>query len=99
MAEQKKSYPTKISLVLRMVVSAYLLYLVWELRGAPASHTGAERLLFIGCMILFFAVAVVLGGISLKAYMKGEYDCPVDGESAETTEDTVTAENAEDTED
>ncbi len=76
MEDKRKNYPTKISLILRMVVSGYLLYLAWGLREAPASHTGAERLLFIGAMILFSAVAVILGGLSLKAFLNGEYDRP-----------------------
>ena len=76
MEEKKKSYPSKISLILRVVVSAYLLYLVWGLRDAPGSHTGAERLLFIAAMILFTVVAVLLGGLSIKAFLKGEYDRP-----------------------
>ncbi len=74
--EGKKNRPTKISLILRIVVSVYLLYLVWGLRGAPASHTGMERLLFIGAMILFTAVAAVLGGLSVRALLKGEYEQP-----------------------
>ncbi len=76
MEEKKKSYPSKISLILRVVVSAYLLYLVWGLRDAPGNHTGAERLLFIAAMILFTVVAVLLGGLSIKAFLKGEYDRP-----------------------
>ena len=76
MDNKKKNYPSKISLLLRIVVSAYLLYLAWGLRDAPASHTGAERLLFIAAMILFGAVAILLGGMSIKAYLKGEYDRP-----------------------
>lgn len=83
MEEPKKNYPSKVSLVLRMVVSAYLLYLVWGLRGAPASHTGMERLLFIAAMIVFAVVAVVLGGFSLRAYLRGEYDQPSDKEDSE----------------
>lgn len=78
--DQKKKYPAKITLILRAVVSAYLLYTVWELRGAPASHTGGERILFIAAMIVFFIVAVVLGGFSLKALIKGEYSEPGDDE-------------------
>ena len=83
MENEKKRYPSKISLILRIVVSAYLLYLVWGLRGAPASHTGAERLLFIAAMALFTGVAVALGGFSLRAYLKGEYDRPEDEDGSE----------------
>ena len=52
-------------------------------REAPASHTGAERLLFIAAMILFAAVAAVLGGLSLKALLRGEYGQPDDGDDTE----------------
>lgn len=76
--EGKKNRPAKISLILRIVVSVYLLYLVWGLRGAPASHTGMERWLFIGAMVLFTAVAVVFGGLSVRALLKGEYERPED---------------------
>lgn len=67
-----------------MVVSLYLLYLVWGLKEAPASHTGGERLLFIAAMILFAAVAVVLGGTSLRAFLRGEYGQPDDGGDSES---------------
>jgi len=83
MEDEKRKYPSKVSLILRIVVSAYLLYLTWGLRGAPASHTGPERLLFIAAMVLFTVVAVVLGGCSLRAYLKGEYDRPEDEEGSE----------------
>mgnify|MGYP006875942393 CR=1 FL=1 len=76
MDEKKKNCPSKISLILRMVVSAYLLYLVWGLREAPATHSGMERLLFMGAMILFATVAVILGGLSIRAFLKGEYERP-----------------------
>lgn len=83
MEEKKKNYPSKISLILRIVVSAYLLYLVWGLREAPATHTGLERLLFIAAMVVFTVVAVVLGGASIKAYLKGEYERPEENDDTE----------------
>ena len=76
--DDKKKYPAKITLILRIVVSLYLLYTVWGLRGAPTSHTGTQRILFIAAMIIFFVVAVILGGLSLKALIKGEYEQPED---------------------
>ena len=81
--DDKKKYPAKITLILRIAVALYLLYTVWGLRGAPASHTGTQRILFIAAIIIFFVVAVILGGLSLKALIKGEYEQPedeVDGE-------------------
>ncbi len=83
MDDHKRNYPTRVSLVLRIVVSLYLLYLAWGLREAPANHTGAERLLFIAAMILFAAVGVVLGGLSLKALLRGECGQPDNGDDTE----------------
>ncbi|HBN55795.1 MAG TPA: hypothetical protein DD414_03385 [Lachnospiraceae bacterium] len=74
MDDKKKNSPPKVSLILRVVVSVYLLYLAWGLRGAPASHTGMERLLFIGAILLFSVIGVLLGGFSIKAYLNGEYE-------------------------
>ncbi len=74
MDDKKRNSPPKVSLILRIVVSAYLLYLAWGLRGAPASHTGMERLLFIGAILLFSVIGVLLGGFSIKAYLNGEYE-------------------------
>lgn len=83
MDNMKRNGPTRVSLILRIVVSAYLLYLVWELRGAPANYTGMQRLFFIAAMLVFTVVAVVLGGFSLKAYLRGEYDRPEDKNDSE----------------
>lgn len=78
MENGRKNYPSKISLILRIVVSAYLIYLAWELRGAPASHTGTQKLFFMAGMAMFAIVGIVLGGLSLRAFIKGEYDQPDD---------------------
>lgn len=83
MEDKKKKYPAKITLVLRIVVAAYLLYLVWGLRGAPGSHEGAEKVLFIVAMVVFVVAAVLIGGFSLKALLNGEYDDPDSQEGSE----------------
>jgi uncharacterized membrane protein YczE len=83
MEKGKKNNQTRVSLILRMAVSVYLLYLAWELKGAPFTHTGAERLVFAAAVLIFTVVAVILGGFSLRAYLKGEYDLPDDGEDSE----------------
>lgn len=78
MENGRKNYPSKISLILRIVVAAYLLYLAWGLRGAPTSHTGTQKLFFAAAIVVFTIVGVVLGGFSLRAYIRGEYDQPDD---------------------
>jgi uncharacterized membrane protein YczE len=79
----KKNNQTRVSLILRMAVSVYLLYLAWELKGAPFSHTGVERVVFAAAVLIFTVVAVILGGFSLRAYLRGEYDLPDEGEDSE----------------
>ena len=82
----KKPRNTMMALIARLVVAAYLLYMAWELRGAPAAHDGAERVLFIVAIVAFTAIALVLGGFSLKALLKGEYDKPGSDEEPEGKE-------------
>ena len=71
--KEKKNYPSKITLIIRVVISAYILYLAWGLRTAPAESAGIERILFIVVMIIFVAFSVVFGGKSLLALKHGEY--------------------------
>jgi hypothetical protein len=71
--DSKKNYPTKTTLILRIIASAYLLYLAWGLKDAPATHTGVESFMFIAAIIVFILVAVVMGGLTIKAYAKRQY--------------------------
>jgi len=75
--QDKNKYPTKITLIIRALISAYILYLAWGLRTAPAESSGLESILFIVVIIVFVAFAVLYGGRSLLALKKGEY-CDAD---------------------
>ena len=82
----KKPRNTMMALIARLVVGAYLLYTAWELRGAPAAHDGAERILFIVAIVAFAVIGLALGVFSLKALLKGEYDKPGSDEEPEGKE-------------
>lgn len=71
-----KHNPTKTSLILRIAASVYLLYLAWSLKDAPSSHIGMESILYIVAIAVFTIVAIIIGGMSIKAFAKGEYDMP-----------------------
>lgn len=81
---EKKTMPTKISLILRIAASAYLLYLAWGLKGAPANYTGGMKVLFIAAILVFAAVGLALGGTSLLKFIRGEYDMPEGSDSKES---------------
>ncbi len=87
MEDKKKNYPSKLSLILRIVVSVYLWYLVWGLRGAPAGHEGIEKVLYILAMVIFAAAGLILGGLALRAYVRGEYKVPGDDDDSEDAEE------------
>ena len=74
--KDKKSYPPRISLILRALVALYLLYTAWELREAPGHYEGGQRLLFLLAIAVFTVVGLALGGFSIKALLKGEYEKP-----------------------
>lgn len=72
--KEKKEYRvTKGSLILRIVVSVYLLYTVYQLSGSLGTTSGMDKIVVIIAMVIFTAVAVPLGGFSLKAMSGGEY--------------------------
>ena len=74
MEDNKKKYPTKSSLIIRIAAAAYLLYLAWGLRGALTTYEGMQKIFFLVAIILFVVVSVVIGGSSLKAFLNGDYE-------------------------
>lgn len=81
--EKKTSRPAQITVILRMVAGAYLLYLAFGLLGEAINATGGRQLLQIGSLVLFTAVGVVLCVWSLKKLIKGEYIHPGEDETEE----------------
>lgn len=69
----KKNLPPKASLLLRLGVALYLLYMVYELRDVVDKYQGGELMFFIVAMILFGTVAVILGVLSARALIIGKY--------------------------
>lgn len=91
--EKKQYHVTKGSLILRIVVSLYLLYTVYELSGSLATTSGMDKIVVIIAMVVFTAVAVPLGGFSIKAMSGGEY---AQGGAVEEAIEEVAEEDKED---
>lgn len=90
---KKPSRPAQVTVILRLVAGAYLIYLALGLGKEAMAADGGRQMLQLGCMALFFAVGALLGGWSLRKLIKGEYIHP--GEEEDDTEDD-TEDNAED---
>jgi len=91
----KKEYTIRRgSLILRIVVSAYLLYTVYQLFGSLGTATGTDKIVVVIAMIIFTVVAVPLGFFSLRAMSRGEYTLPGadQEESEEEISDTIDSE-------
>lgn len=78
--QKKRNGDTKLSLTLRMVVAAYVLYLAYGLIRDFGKNVGNDRF-FIGAAIIFFVVA---GGalliLSARKLIRKEYiDAEEDG--------------------
>lgn len=71
--DKKKTNVTRGSLILRVIVSFYLLYTVYGLYGSIATSTGKDRIIIMTAMAVFTIVAIPLGGFSLHALSKGSY--------------------------
>lgn len=69
----RRSLPTRMSLVIRIVAGVYLLYLAYSIYNNQSEVQGAERFVFGAAMILFVVFGAVIAGTSLRAMQKGEY--------------------------
>lgn len=72
--ENKGRKTTKVNLVLRMAISAYLIYLVFDLRYAPMEYQGTSRIVIICAMVIFAIVGITLGINTFKRFKNGDYD-------------------------
>lgn len=85
---EKKQYTVaKRSLILRIVVSLYLLYVVYGLFGSLGTTSGTDKIVVIIAMVVFTVVAIPLGGLSIKAMTRGEYN--QGGAVEESSEDSL----------
>lgn len=80
---------TKFSLIMRVIVSGYLLYTVWSIKEGLFTTTGKEQLLLIFFSVLFFVCAVYLGVTSIKSLAAGEYMVPGEDEQEGAEEDRM----------
>lgn len=83
---------TKFSLIMRVIVSGYLLYTVWSIKEGLFTTTGKEQLLLISFSVLFLVCAVYLGVTSIKSLAAGEYMVPGEDEQEEAEDDQLEGE-------
>lgn len=78
--EHTNDYPPQITLLLRIVGGAYLLYLAWGLR-IPAFSDEHGALYGISA-IVFAVVGAALCVISIRAVSRGEYKLPYEADES-----------------
>ena len=87
-----KHRPPQISLILRTLCGAYLLYLAWDLRRAAVQALrGEENLLFFPAAVVFLVVGALLCFFSIRALIRGEYRLPYESEDDEGEEPPASA--------
>lgn len=65
--------PSKLSLIIRVMVSGYLIYTVISLGDVWNRYNGGELILYLSVMVIFGLVGLILGTISFIDLMKGKY--------------------------
>jgi hypothetical protein len=87
----KKKSVTAVSLGLRTLVGGYLLYLAYSLLPAiQNSPNSTEKFFWIGVVVLFSGIGIVVAGFSIKAFLKGEYDKGTESSESDKKEDDET---------
>lgn len=66
--------PAKLSLYIRTAVAGYLIYVVYSLRDVREYYEGMELMFFLAAMVFFGVVAVLMGGFSVYALIRGKYE-------------------------
>ena len=79
---KKPAKHDQLSLTLRLVAGAYLLYSAWKIRGAVA-----ENPFFLVAIIVFIIAGAFIVGHAALRLIKGQYDQP-GAEDAEETEES-----------
>lgn len=72
-----KQLPTKLTLTIRLLVGAYLLYTAYGLFPGATSATEENHLLLAVFMVLFAVIGVLLLVVSGRSLLQGRY---ADGE-------------------
>ncbi|MBQ6996063.1 MAG: hypothetical protein IJN64_16505 [Lachnospiraceae bacterium] len=65
--------PSKMSVIVRIMVSAYLLYTVLSLGDVWNRYSNGELILYLVIMIFFVVIALFMGSISIRDLIKGKY--------------------------
>lgn len=77
--------PSKMSVIVRIMVSVYLLYTVLSLGDVWNRYSNGELILYLAIMIFFVVIALFMGSISIRDLIKGNY-CGGAMDSLEATE-------------
>ncbi len=97
--EKKKTNLTKTSLILRVMVSLYLLYTVYQLWGSVATTVGRDKIIVIAAMVIFTGISIPLGGFSIRALSQGNYRQQNEEETKEEIVEELKENQKEDEED
>lgn len=65
--------PSKLSLIIRVMVSGYLIYTVISLGDVWNRYSGGELILYLSVMVIFGLVGLILGTSSLIDLVRGKY--------------------------
>lgn len=102
-AGRKEKLPNKLSLMIRIGVALYLFYTVYSLRDVFDNYSGGELIFFVGMMLVFLVIGVIICIFSGRDLMQGRYeggamDVEMNGDiAAETTGEEKTVPELEET--
>lgn len=100
---RKAKLPNKLSLMIRIGVALYLFYTVYSLRDVFNNYSGGELIFFVGMMLIFLVIGVIICIFSGRDLMQGRYeggamDVEMNGETAaEATREEGTVPELEET--
>ena len=75
MKEERKStkLPTKAGLMIRLLVVAYIVYIIYSMRDVGSRYSGAELGFYIAVLVVFAICGLILAIFSIRDLLKGNY--------------------------
>lgn len=88
--------PTKTGLMIRLLVAAYLIYIIYSLRDVGTRYSGGELVFYIVVLAVFAIFAVGLTVFTVRDLIKGRYtDGALDNKNCEEMSEMAENEQAE----
>ena len=72
-SDKTAKLPTKAGLMVRLLVVAYLAYIIYSMKDVGTKYSGAELGFYIAVLVVFAVCGLLLAVLSVRDLLQGRY--------------------------